>query len=216
MITSSKFFIYFKSLFSGFSIRKLLNFLSVLAIGLFVGVFLTFKYCHRPKQPAIVIHDTIPGDSVAVYFSIDKPVPYEIIRYCDTGSVRVIYRQLDSMELINIILCYFTKNIYLDTLKNDTSALVCVMDTVFKNEIQNRVLIFQNRRPTAINTFMPAEKPRNRLFIGAVAGGNRKGFDFGPSALFVSKKSIAFGYQYEVLNKRHLISLYWTPFKASK
>jgi len=183
------------------------------------GVMLIIVFCcytqFCKRTPDIkIIRDTIPGDSIPYEVITTKPVP--VNHYIDTGKTHLIFLKPDTAEMMKLIKLFYTRTIYRDTLKNDTSALIVIGDTVFMNELQKRLLIFQNRRYTVINTYMPADKPRNRLFIGAIAGGNAKKFDFGPSALFVTKKSIAFGYQYEVLDKRHFVSLYWTPFKAVK
>lgn len=192
---------------------EIIRYLSVLFIGAFVSFYITYQ-CSRPHEIFKVHTDTIPGDSIPYEVIRTKPVP--VNHYIDTGKIHLIFLKPDTAEMIKLIKLYYTRNIYRDTLKNDTSALVIISDTVFMNELQKRLLIFQNRRYMVINTYMPADKPRNRLFIGAIVGGNAKKFDFGPSALFVTKKSIAFGYQYEILDKRHFVTLYWTPFKAVK
>jgi len=191
------------------------NILVVLIAGVISLVFILsyyFNSCNRETQQVLVHTDTIPGDSVPVYITREKPVPV----YHDTGSTHYIIKDMDSSQLYAIALDYYSKYIYDDTLQNDSSALIRLRDTVHKNRLQKRELIFQNRRPTVINYYTPASKPRNRAYIGILAGGDLKGFDFGPAALFVSKKSLAFDYRYEIMGKRHFVTIYWTPFKAVK
>lgn len=183
----------------------------LILIGIIVG--LSLYTCSRITQPPqyIVHTDTIPGDSVPVYITIEKPIP--INHYYDTGSFKILYQKLDSTQILALLKEYYTKYIYIDTLKNDTSAFASVIDTVFKNQLQKRTFVFQNRRPTQINIFTPVSPSHNRFFLGITAGTKDiTQFDLGPSALFVTKKKLAISYSYQILHKEHWITGYFKLF----
>ena len=65
---------------------------------------------------------------------------------------------------------YYAKVKYIDTVKNDSSALIVLNETVFKNRISDRSVIFQNRRKTAI-----IQDRQNAFVLGI--GGTLTGLD---------------------------------------
>lgn len=62
---------------------------------------------------------------------------------------------------------------YIDTLKNDTDAFICVNSVIRLNELQDILLEYKNRRPTQINQYNYDEK--NRYYLGAYVSKNYKG-----------------------------------------
>lgn len=65
------------------------------------------------------------------------------------------------------------ERLYIDTLKNDTDAFICVNSVIRLNELQDILLEYKNRRPTKINTYNYDEK--NRYYLGAYVSRNYKG-----------------------------------------
>ncbi len=131
------------------------------------------KSCSSPVNPDIVY---IPGDSIPYTVYNNVPVPYEIsyrdsIPVHDTvwldGDTTYIIEPVDTMVILRD---YFAKVYYKDTVKNDSSALIVLNETVSKNRIAHREVIFQNRRATAI-----IEERKKAIVLGA--GANVKGLD---------------------------------------
>lgn len=130
----------------------ILLFLTSIVISFFVG-----KYSNSPTKEIIEIHDTIKGDSIPYKIYITKYLPKNIILPKDT-----VY------EILNIDSCkeyseslfkeLYSEVQYEDTLKNDTSALIVLKQSLFKNRIDSTELIFQNRRNTSISTTIMQQK----------------------------------------------------------
>lgn len=118
----------------------------------------------------------IPGDSVPYTVYKDKPVPYTIIKRDTIPLYDTVWEKgnteyvLIPVDTANILKDYFSQVIYKDTVKNDTSALIVLNETILKNRIKMREVIFQNRRPTAI-----IEERKNALVFGI--GGTLNGVD---------------------------------------
>ena len=176
-------------------------------IAILIGLLFLQRECgnHCPDAPVTtIIHDTIPGDTVVLTIRVDKPYPVTTVLPTDT------FTRIDSSHCHALAMAYYSRVIYLDTLKDDSSAFVAISDTVMQNGIQGRMLFFQNRRPTAINTIIsPAEKPRNKLFIGPAIGRSLNNFAIGGSVLLVTKKDHAYTYTYDITNMDHYLGMYW-------
>jgi hypothetical protein len=138
----------------GDTLSILVNRTGFVTLGIVIGFFL-FKGCGNEQGPTVLsFTDTIPGDSIPYIVYKDRPVPYKVIQ---TDS----YPVFDTVQVLSE---HFATNYYADTLKDDTSALIAFSAFVEQNKIQGLELVFQNRRPTAINHHY-AEK-KNVLFVG--------------------------------------------------
>lgn len=139
----------------------------------------------QPSQ-TITITDTIPGDSVPIYYIVDRPVPYEVL-VPDT-----IPSEIDTFLIIKD---YLSRVAYNDTLKDDTSALVVVIDTLQGNRIKDRGFVFQNRRPTTTNTTIinPMLKCEDKqAIVGGLGTAFTPKFDISLKAGYRAKN----GYEY--------------------
>lgn len=128
--------------------NKNLIIIVLILIILLLGYFASNK--KDPTVKTIVTHDTIPGDSIPKYITVEVKKPYKIYLPQDT-----IIMPSDSScmtEWKRLYTLYWSKKIYIDTLLNDTSAFVSIEDTVYNNSLHTRKLGFQNKRPTVINT----------------------------------------------------------------
>ena len=94
------------------------------------------------------------------------------------------FTEIDTIEVIRE---HFTSNYYQDTLKNDTSALIVLNELVERNQIASRELIFQNRRPIAINRYY---EPKG-IVVGGMVGQRTIGADIGYQW---NKKTLRLGY----------------------
>lgn len=146
-----------------------LLFLSIGAIFL----WLLFRQCSSKPEPIIKY---IPGDSIPYIVYQRVPIPYAV-NYTDTsylydtiwvqGDTHYVLKPIDTMFILKD---YYAKVEYIDTVKNDSSALIVLNETVFKNRISDRTIIFQNRRPTAI-----IEERTKAIVLGV--GGTVNGLD---------------------------------------
>jgi hypothetical protein len=174
------------------------------------------QQCNHKEIPEVtttIIHDTIPGDPYPVISYLDKPVPFRVEVPGDTFWK---YHKVDTAAILKD---YFSRKIYGDTLKDDTSAFIALIDTVYMNQLHKRTLIFQNRRATEINTTINnfGEVPRNKFFFGVSIGRSLNNFAAGPSLLWVTKKSFAYGLMYDVVNKDFYGTFYYKiGFKRKK
>jgi len=152
-------------------VKKFIPWIIIAAMAIVIAILL-FK-CNGGCPEGTTTSDTIivPGDPYPVHDTLEKPVPYQVIVPSDT-----FWKDVDTATIFQkckqLYKDYYTKNIYNDTLRNDTSMLIVVIDTVFQNQLQKRTMLFQNRRPTVINTTINnyGETPCNKLYIGAGLG----------------------------------------------
>ncbi len=145
--------------------------------------------------------DTIWGDTTPRIIEVDVPRPV----YMDTGSTR--WRTLD-IDTTAILVDYFARIYYSDTITDDSTFRVIVMDTVSMNRIKHRAFSFQDLSPLVINTTV-ISKPRRKLFVGANIGSDLTSLGAGPSLLLQGRKDQTYGYSFDMLNKRHEIAFFW-------
>ncbi len=164
-----------------------------------------FMFLWKPKQELIITTrvDTIPGDSIPYAVEVKKPVPV----FIDTGSTRWRDRPIDTGA---ILADYFARVVYRDTLKNDTSALVIVEDTVTQNRLQNRRLIFANRRPVAIihTTVVNYPEEKWRIYFGGSVMTSAALNEVALGGKLQSGNWL-FGYEYGLLHNSHTVGLYY-------
>lgn len=181
---------------------------SIIIYILFVGFVMVLALLWPTKpETVIVTHiDTIKGDSIPYVVEIKKPVPI----YIDTGSTRWRDRPVDTLAILKD---YFARVIYIDTLKNDTSALVVVEDTVTQNRLQGRRLIFANRRPVAVihSTTVNYPDKKLKLYLGGTVMTSAEYNEIGVGAK-LQKGSWLFGYEYGTLHNSHSVGVYYTLF----
>jgi len=182
----------------------------IIAAGLFVLViFLLFRRCGPPVEGSVtVIHDTIPGDPYPVETPVYVPKPV----YIDTG--RTVYMPGIPTDTESIVRDYLVTRFYTDTLKNDTSLLAVVEDSVQANRIVSRKFIYQNRRPVAVNTTViqpPLKEPILRVYAGAFAGYSAKNLKFavGPELTLTLRQGFIARYGYDIAGNGHLLSAGW-------
>jgi len=162
--------------------KRYWDFIIIGAMAIVIALLL-FK-CNGGCPEGITTSDTIivPGDPYPVYDTIEKPKPYQVIVPGDT-----FWPDVDTAVILQkckqLYKDYYTKNIYRDTLKDDTSALITLIDTVYQNKLQSRILGFQNRRPTSIitNTNIIGEIPVNKFYLGVGINGEVNPFFRNPT-----------------------------------
>ena len=150
---------------------KTLAYFIVLALVFALG----YWFCQKTLEPEVNIRtetDTIRGDTIVQVDTLEKPIPKHIYR--DTGSTDTLVQYKD-VDTIQILSDYFSKVIYSDTLKNDSSAFISLSDTIYMNRIHRRRLRFKNRRETEIihNHY----HQQNGIYIGGKIGLGVSGVD---------------------------------------
>jgi len=130
-------------------------------------VFLLMKQC----QPAPKIDvQYLPGDSVPYTVYKNKPVPYKVVQKDTIVEYDTIIKDGDTTYVVqpvdtaNIMRDYYSQVHYLDTVKNDSSALIIVRQVIYKNRIDSMLVRFQNRRSTAIIS------QRDKAIVAGVTG----------------------------------------------
>jgi hypothetical protein len=150
----------------------------------------------------------IKGDPYPVKVPIRVPVPHKV-------EIPLIVQVPADIDTADILRMFFSRTAYSDTLKNDTSMLAVVHDTVYNNRITSREFIFQNRRETAIITQTNVEhrlkEPFLKVYPGIMARipSQGKGFGIGPSATATLRPGALLSYAYDVPNNAHMIHLGW-------
>lgn len=120
----------------------ILLFIALLAVGL-----VQYRHVTTPEK-AITVYDTtlkVIRDTVNPPQKV-IPVPYKVIK--DTFWVDTVRIQADTAA---ILADYFAKRVYSDTLLNDSTALIAVLDTIqFNRRVGTRQLRYINRLPRTI------------------------------------------------------------------
>ena len=194
--------------------KKIINYLKdprTLIIVVLLAFIVFMGYCggcgdERPQ----VVYDTVyseivlPGDSFPVRDTIFQPKPYAVIK-SDT-----LWKQADSA---GIIMQYWNRMMYDIVLRDDTSMLVRIKTSVYKNTLQAVELISQNRRPWHISQTIVQppdiiEERKFKMFVGLTVGGSADKLSLAPGVLF-QYKSFLSGVNYEVFSKSVNVPLYY-------
>ncbi len=192
--------------------KKIISPIIIMAILAFVF------YTVGVKSVGIIEHtDTLKVYSDTGTHTTSLGKPYPVFR--DTGSIEYFPVPVDSAAIFEAYAklhhLHYTKNIYSDTLKNDTSALIVLNDTVFKNELQNRSLTYQNRTPVYYITKTLQMPQRNQWYFGGDVTGIRGRTSFDVSVIF-ERKRVAYRYAYDPLVGEHSIGAYVRVFPRSR
>lgn len=185
---------------------------SYIVIGVLIIVIIIMQMCHR-SDTKVVYKDKH-------HYRVDSVITIDTLR--DTtriiskvyipGHTDTIYVDIPAnVDTAKILKDYYTKYYQVDTLKNDTSALIIVKDTISQNRTQSRQWEFVNNRPTQIiNKYYTyvENKPFN-LHFGGFIGGGPDMFLCGPSIMVTTNKHSTYGINYDPFNKIGFIQIYW-------
>ena len=169
----------------------------------------------KDKQPEVVIvhdttwqvHDSLIIKKLKVKEVIHDTIPPEYI--ADTTYPK-LKAQYDSL-----VVTYLTKNIYADTVKQDTLCYLAVADTVYKNEIYNRSYRYSYKIPTvSVTTTITKQAPtKGALFIGGgITGTTSDVNSLHAGLLYKSKRDKIFGVNVGVTGNSQIvygIQSYW-------
>lgn len=203
-----------------FNFNGMKKFIPYSIIAVLIVEIIILQQCRREPEPeviTVVTHDTIQGDSVPYEVLLPKPYPV----YKDTGSTKWKFKDVDTCAILKD---YFAEYYYQDTMKDDTSALVILNDMVTENRLQNRKLIFQNRRATVINTTITnyGDIPAHKIYLGAglnnsVVNFNENTLGLTANVLWVTKNRWAYEAGYDIFHKSfEVTAFYKLSFKKKK
>ena len=203
-----------------FNFNGMKKFIPYSIIAVLIVAIIILQQCRRKPEPeviTVVTHDTIQGDSVPYEVLLPKPYPV----YKDTGSTKWKFKDIDTCAILRD---YYAEYYYQDTMKDDTSALVIVNDMVTENRLQNRKLIFQNRRATVINTTITnyGDIPAHKIYLGAglnnsVVNFNENTLGLTANVLWVTKNRWAYEAGYDIFHKSfEVTAFYKLSFKKKK
>lgn len=149
-----------------------------------------------------IVHttDTIPGDSVFTEVIVYKPKPYAVIVPGDTFKIPTDTAKLIE-EYKNTLIELYTSKTYLDTLKNDSSALVVVNTSISRNSLDSLKMTFKNNRSTVINNYTINNEVK--LKAGILAGYG----SLTPIVSYKLNKDFNLLGGYDILNKNPLIGM---------
>lgn len=173
----------------------------LIGIGLIIGLILNCGGRDNVPTTTITTVDTIPGDTV--YTQVSKWDTIEVKEFVYIDKPDTI---LDTVYIINE---FYSKYWYSDTVTSlDSSVIVVINDTLYKNSIFDRSVFIRNKRPTTIiantniyeynklwltGTIMPSDK----IAIGIGIDYTAKKHSVGLS-LF-SNKSLTINYKYNII-----------------
>lgn len=124
---------------------------------LFSGILLETNNKYIPVVVKTIKKIAIPADTVY----LDRPVPV----FVDTSRIQPNIVELDSIEKDRLLRDYFTLRTYERVFKNDTSAFIKVIDTVFKNALLKSKLIYENRIGITTVTIDRILQPKKYSFL---------------------------------------------------
>lgn len=182
----------------------------LVCIALIILAVLTNRRCNDTDY-VVTSDTTYVHDTVTYVDTLPVPVPYAVT------EVESVPKYIPDIECVELYKNYYASAMYVDTLKNDSLALIVLHDTVHKNRLTGRTLYYKDRTPTQIitYTYSPAEVQRNRYYIGILTGGGKNYFGIGPSVL-MQRRTVAYGYTYDITNKQHYLSFYYSIIKGKR
>ncbi|MDL2262495.1 hypothetical protein LJC11_03215 [Bacteroidales bacterium OttesenSCG-928-I21] len=172
---------------------------SVFLISVVLVQFLELKrlraYTHTSTE-VVHVYDSTKREPVTPY---EPKIEY----------VEKVVRVPAVVDTARIINDYFAKLTIVDTLVNDTTALIVVRDSLTENRLISRTWEYKNRLPLEIiNTTVNQQDSKLKFGIGLAIGGNRQKFELAPG-LMVSKNKNAFTLSYDLYCKSVRVGYYY-------
>lgn len=140
---------------------------------IFLLLVLLFRTCRNPhptSSPTKIIRDTTWIHKDTIVYS--KP---QIIKTIPSVSTKEYYTKeyLPDTNYQKLVLQYrevvdklLSQNIYLDSVKIDTTGYAYIKDTISQNKILGRSLSYSIKYPTITERIIEPEKKRNQVYAG--------------------------------------------------
>lgn len=165
-----------------------------------LGILLVFSYNKDEEVvtmvDSVVVHDTITD---TIYSSPD--VVYEVL-----PEYVPIYPP-DIQDSVNID--FNTLRVYVDSVKNDSNALIVIKDTIKYNKIQGRsALVDVYPKTKTITRETVVYERKNKLYYG-IGLSPTSSPSFTPSVLYVTKQELGYQLGYDVLNSEIYLNFFF-------
>jgi len=167
-----------------------------IVIAVLAAIIFFLRECSGPKEDCpepklFTVTEILKGDSIPYEVKVRVPVPYKVEVH-DT-----VFTDVDTAAILTD---YFIHRTYKDTLKDDTSALIVIEETVGRNRILDRRLWYQNRRPISITNHITqwdtCPPPRRKVFVGLSMSFGRDVFDVGAGLSLLNKNEHRYSIMY--------------------
>lgn len=171
---------------------------------LLLALFLQHKYAPESKTK-IDIQTTTDTVYDTIFNTIHHFIPKLI--YADTGITKWRWHPIDTNQ---IFADYFARHFYVDTLLNDSNALIVILDTVSQNHIIYRkpqITLYPKtiKQTSLVEVSQPTS---NKVYLGMTIGRNPNQFSLAPSIMLQSKRSV-YSLSYDILNKDLYVGFHW-------
>lgn len=168
-----------------------------------IGIILLQQKCKQEDKPfieTVTTYSKLPADTIINNVICPVPTP-----------VNIYYPVLNTvLDTVFIIRDYHAKVFYQDTVVNDTTLLICITDTIYKNRILSREFFMKDMRPTIVKTINTVSRvpKRNMIFPGISLGINQElktslNFDL----ILVTKKNRLYQVSNNIFDKQPNISI---------
>lgn len=125
--------------------------------------------------------------------------PYRVVYHDTIVDSIFIPANIDTNA---ILMAYFEKAIYEDTLQSDSTAFIFIRDTITQNRISSRKKIIRIRPFTV-------HEPTRKVYAGIGVGGNMNQFSFAGKLLYVDRRERIYGISYYPMDKILELSVFW-------
>jgi hypothetical protein len=115
---------------------------------------------------------------------------------------------LQDIDTMSIIIDYFTKKHYVDTLSGQEVDVI-ISESIFKNKLENRDVLIKNNRQSKIITNTLEIKPQDKLFIGGGIVTSKDMLSYQMGLKWLTKKDMLFGIDYNPIEKQISASAYF-------
>jgi len=181
----------------------------ILIIVLMALLFLQRECHHCPECEPVAKVDTtktVRVDSFAYPVSVYKPMAVPANNFIFAFGSRL--SRADSLKIFNV---FFSRYYYIDTLVNDTNALLILEDSVYQNQIVWRKKTFQIFPKTVFQTRFVnvAADPSRKFFAGVGVGRKPTEFSLSPSLMYISKRENAYTLSYDLINQDIYFTIFW-------
>jgi hypothetical protein len=156
---------------------------------------------HSVSSPPVYIYDTI-YDTLIIQPKAYVPKPV----YRDTGSTKWRYHEIDTLKILQN---YFSRQLYRDTIVNDSNALIVLNDTVSRNQIISRLPQITLYPQTIYRTQYLVIPQKSSLHIGFSVGKNPSQFSLASSVMFQSKKGNIYFASYDFISHDVYLGMSW-------
>lgn len=108
------------------------------AIIVLLSIIVLLLLCFAFERPKRINEVVVQIDTIRTVDTLK--VPYVVLKIDTVFTEAQLIDIIDSANCVELAKQYYAKNVYQDTLKNDSTAMVVLIDTVFKNMLHERIV----------------------------------------------------------------------------